>query len=92
MEATPVFLAVDAERDGAWADADCGCHLELVDGGAEFRQCPTHAAAPDLLAALKDVRDFLRAHGYDLRIVDAAIRPAEGEAGNVTPHRGKEPQ
>jgi len=38
------------------------------------------AAAPDLLAACEDVCDFLRAHGYDTCLVDAAIRKARGEA------------
>lgn len=49
------------------------------------------AAAPDLLAALKDVRGFLRSHGYDTRLVDAAIDRADENArqsccGATKPH------
>lgn len=36
------------------------------------------AAAPDLLAVCKDIRDFLRSRGYDLTLVDTAIQKAEG--------------
>jgi hypothetical protein len=35
-------------------------------------------AAPDLLAVCKDIRDFLRSHGYDTRMVDYAIGKTEG--------------
>ena len=34
------------------------------------------AAAPQLLEACRDIRDFLRTHGYDTRILDAAIAAA----------------
>lgn len=34
------------------------------------------AAAPELLWALKDVRDFIKSKGYDTTLVDSAIRKA----------------
>ena len=36
------------------------------------------AAAPDLYAACKDISDFLRLHGFDRTLVDAALAKAEG--------------
>ena len=36
------------------------------------------AAAPDMLAALKDVQDFLKRSGYDTRLVREVIAKAEG--------------
>jgi hypothetical protein len=40
-------------------------------------------AASDLLQACKDIRDFLRSHGYDTRIVQAAIAKAENSSGQA---------
>jgi hypothetical protein len=37
------------------------------------------AAAPDMLAALKDIFGFLRAHGYDTDLVKSVIAKAEGK-------------
>jgi len=38
------------------ATADCGCEIVTEETGCiAFRQCPLHAAAPDLLAMLETV-------------------------------------
>lgn len=37
------------------------------------------AAAPELLWALKDVRDFLKCSGYDITLVNSVIVKAEGK-------------
>lgn len=34
---------------------DCGCKLQRLEHGLHMENCPLHAAAPDLLEALKDV-------------------------------------
>ncbi len=37
------------------------------------------AAAPDMYLVLTDIRDFLRSHGYDTRLVRAVLDKAEGK-------------
>ena len=38
---------------------DCGCVLERDDTGLHMQDCPLHAAAPDMLAALLEARAML---------------------------------
>lgn len=58
--------------------AVCGDYLDEANRSQSVADAFLIAAAPDLLAACKDIRDFLRSRGYDLRIVEAAIAKATG--------------
>lgn len=42
------------------------------------------AAAPEMLATLKDILGFLRAHGYNTDLVKSVIHKAEGRAARPT--------
>ena len=39
------------------AVAECGCAVEAGAAGFSIRQCPTHAAAPAMLAALEAITE-----------------------------------
>ncbi len=78
-----------AYDEGDHSHADCGCTLRRDDtGNVRLYQCPPHAAAPELLAALVEVdalltdaddRDELPdADLITLRAVRAAIAKAMG--------------
>lgn len=71
----------------------CDCYamsdpraLAVCNGGdskpIHFRDADANArviaAAPDMLATLKDIRDFLKRSGYDTRLVHSVITKAEG--------------
>jgi hypothetical protein len=43
----------------------CGCGLYRPNGNeVSFHYCATHAAAPELLAALESIADYLNKYGY----------------------------
>lgn len=65
-----------SDADGS-SIAEMMCPADVEEANARLI-----AAAPDLYAALKDVRDFLRSSGYDTRLVDAALALASIE-GNA---------
>ncbi len=74
----------DDEEEGS---AECGCTVYRAHKGSgpALILCPLHAAAPDLLAALKSIRQACKWQGgvtykvkdADLEVVRAAIAKAE---------------
>jgi benzoyl-CoA reductase/2-hydroxyglutaryl-CoA dehydratase subunit BcrC/BadD/HgdB len=44
----------------------CGCKLEVIDGGLRtlFTRCPVHAAAPELLEALKNLTEIVKSNQH----------------------------
>lgn len=60
--------------------AICGCRLINDEDGARIIMCPTHSAAPDLIAALVDAEFLLRKVGINpkeaLAMVDSLKRSA----------------
>lgn len=43
---------------------DCGCRMKRLSGQLTMRECPLHAAAPALLAALKACKEYIGTY-YD---------------------------
>jgi hypothetical protein len=62
----------------------CGCRAEWWKDGWAHVRCSLHTAAPDLLAALEALHDFVRPlSGPEFTLVEnarAAIAKAKGEA------------
>lgn len=61
--------------------AECGCIDVSNSTTPELEMCPLHAAAPELLAALKETWRYLRIVGYAPELGDtvrSAIAKAEG--------------
>jgi hypothetical protein len=71
-----VLRSRDLYGQETWQVNDaCGTVANEIDWAPD---APLIAAAPELLHACKDLRDFLRRNGYDTVLVDAAIAKAEG--------------
>lgn len=63
----------------------CGCSASSINNDIVVYHCPIHAAAPELLAALKDIIETCSVRIDDPRIVHfdkarALIAQIEGEA------------
>jgi hypothetical protein len=50
------------QADESEATASCGCTLMDDAQGARFHRCAVHGAAPDLLASLGELSDWMRSH------------------------------
>jgi hypothetical protein len=64
------------------ATTECGCHVNQVGGSLTLVYCPLHAAAGELLEALRHIRLIVSPAliGRDeCEKLDEAIRKAEGE-------------
>lgn len=69
------------------AHPDCGCTLRLQEhGGVALYQCPMHAAASDMLTALRHIEELSECYCYSTQPgepcetceIRAAIDKAEG--------------
>ncbi len=77
---------------GPWKTISCGqYHVFIASEAQGFTKWPVAeklllrdasliAAAPEMLAALEDVQDFLKQSGYRTDIVKQAIAKAKGES------------